>query len=239
MNRQPQPCESRTQRVDMHVHTVYSHDGYLTLEALDAACRRRNITTVAIADHNEIDGALRAEAMRVEGSIRTRIIVAEEISTAEGEIIGLFLRERISPGMSMAGTIESIRSQGGLVYLNHPFGYSTRAGRLEIEALDGLWDQIDVVEVFNGRNMNQRANAMAASLARIRNKPGGVGSDAHSAWEVGRGCVCMPDFDGPGEFLAALRHATYACRPCPVAYRVVFKARKMLWPRPRPGRLAS
>ena len=215
-----------TQRVDMHVHSLYSYDGYLTFPALDAACRRRNITAVAIADHNGIGGALLAAALYEKGRIRTRIIVAEEVRTSQGEIIGLFLRDRIPPGMSMADTIRAIREQDGLVYLNHPFGYAHRAAGLDIRALEDLWDKIDIVEVFNGRNMDPRANVLAASLAGLRRKPGGVGSDAHSAWEVGRSYVSMPDFHGPQEFLAALHGATCTCYPCPLPYRVAFCRRE-------------
>jgi predicted metal-dependent phosphoesterase TrpH len=231
--RESPPAGRRTLRVDMHVHTACSHDGYLTLEALEAACRRRSIAAVVIADHNEIEGALRAAGLSAQGRMATRIIVAEEVSTAEGEIIGLFLTRRIPPGMSMVETIRAIRNQGGLVYLNHPFGYSRRRGRLNLEAVRHLWGQIDAVEIFNGHNMIQQENMLAVELARAHGKPGGVGTDAHSAWEVGRSFVRMSEFNNPETFLASLANATYRCRPCPVAYRAAFRARKMLWPRPR------
>jgi predicted metal-dependent phosphoesterase TrpH len=223
----------------MHVHTVYSHDGYLTLESLDGICRRRGITTIAITDHNEIAGALQAVKLHKAGRFRTNFIVGEEISTTEGEIIGLFLHEKIPAGMSMSETLAEIRKQGGLVYLNHPFGYSARAGCLNIDALDELWDRIDIIEVFNGRNVNQWANTLAGRLARTRGKPAGAGSDAHSRWEVGRTFVEISDFDTPAEFLNALRHANCTCNPCSIAYRIAFKGRKMFLPRPVPKRLAS
>ena len=225
--------------MDMHVHTVYSHDGYLTLEALDAASYRRGITTVAITDHNEIEGAVLAAELKARGIIRTGIIVGEEITTTSGEIIGLFLKERIPPGMPMPQTIRAIREQGGLVYLNHPFGYSRRTHRLQIAALKDLWDRIDIVEIFNGRNIGQLPNKLAGNLAASRSKPGGAGSDAHSVWELGRSFVCIPQFEGPQEFLAALRRASYRYRPCPVTYRIAFKMRKLLFARPVPETLAS
>ena len=230
---------SGIQRVDMHVHTVYSHDGYLRLEELDAACRGRGVTTVAITDHNEIDGALRAGQMHAEGRIRTRIIVGEEIKTAQGEVIGLFLKARIRPGMSIARTIEAIGDQGALVYLPHPAGSSIRSACLQIDALDGLWDRVDIVEVFNARNLKPESNALARILAELHKKPGGVGSDAHSAWECGRSFLSMPDFRGPWQFLAGLHGAAQTCRPCPLTYRLAFKARKLLFRRPQPQAIAS
>ena len=220
--------------IDFHVHSNFSYDGYLPLGKLDEICSRRKITTVAITDHNEIEGAIEAAKLFSAGAIRTRVIIGEEVKTTQGEIIGLFLKECVPPDMSLADTIKAIRGQGGLVYLNHPFGYGRRAAKLSLAELDGLWDKIDIVEIFNGRNWNQQANDLAKELALKHNKPGGVGTDAHSPWEVGRSFVSMEDFDGPETFLAALRHASYVCRPCPRVYRVLFKVRKMIFPRSLP-----
>ena len=222
------------QTVDFHVHSNYSYDGYLPLNKLDKACYCRGLTTVAVTDHDEIRGALEADRLFRIGKLLTRIIVGEEVKTTQGEIIGLFLKECVPPDMSLADTIKAIREQGGLVYLNHPFGYGRRAAKLSLAELDGLWDKIDIVEIFNGRNLNQQANDLAKKMALAHGKPGGVGTDAHSAWEVGRSFVSMEDFDGSETFLAALRHASYVCRPCPFAYRLLFKARKLLLQRPLP-----
>ncbi len=222
--------------VDMHAHTFYSHDGYLSLDGLDTACCRRGVTAAAITDHDTIRGAEEADRLSRAGKLRTAIIVGEEVTTSQGEIIGLFLHEGIPSGMTLAATVDAIRGQGGLVYLNHPFGYDRRSARLSLAALEDLWEKIDVVEIFNGRNWNQRANELARELAQTHVKPGGVGTDAHSAWEVGRSFVRMQNFDGPRSFLTALHGAHYVCRPCPRAYRVWFKARKMLLPRPLPYR---
>lgn len=220
--------------IDFHVHSNFSYDGYLPLDKLDEACSQRKITTIAITDHNEIKGAMEGAKLFNTGKFRTRIIVGEEVKTTQGEIIGLFLKECVPPDMSLADTIKAIRDQGGLVYLNHPFGYGRRAAKLSLDNLDGLWGMIDIVEIFNGRNWNRRANDLAKELALKHNKPGAVGTDAHSPWEVGRSFVSMEDFDGLETFLVALRHATYICSPCPFAYRLLFKARKLLLHRPLP-----
>lgn len=225
---------SRRLAVDMHVHTAHSHDGYLSLNALARACRRRNLGAVAVTDHDEIAGALAAAREFRLGRFPARVIVGEEVTTSQGEIIGLFLRERVPPGMTLAETFRAIHEQGGLVYLNHPFGYGSRHAALRLDVLESLWAGVDVVEVFNARNRGLDANRLAARMARRRGKPGGAGTDAHSAWEVGRTYVSLPGFHGAQGFLASLGRATLVRRACPFAYRLAFKVRKMLLPGPRP-----
>lgn len=221
--------------IDLHVHTNYSYDGYQSLHALDDACRKKNITTVAITDHNEIDGAIMAQKLSNNGILKTQIIIGEEISSNQGEIIGLFLKEKILSGMSIIDTVQAIKDQGGLVYLNHPFGYAQRAQKLELSSLENIWDLIDIIEVFNGRNMHQDMNTRALELAKTRKKPMAVGTDAHSAWEVGRSYFSLPNWDTPQDFLKACSQLkTWVARPCPLWYRILFKARKMAFSRPLP-----
>jgi len=217
--------------VEMHVHTVYSYDGYITLAGLDRACSRRGIDVVAVTDHDEIEGAMRAAELYQAGLFRTRVIVGQEVTTSQGEIIGLFLTESIQPGMTLAETIHAIRAQKGLVCLNHPYGYQRRSAELDLDAVEALMERIDIVETFNARTSAQ-GNLQAAQLARVHNKPECFGSDAHSVWEIARSRMTMPDFADPEGFLTSLAKASFHRRPCPSAYRAAFKLRKLLWPRP-------
>ena len=107
--------------VDLHMHTDHSPDCATPVEVLLATARDRGLGAIAITDHNEISGALAAREVAEElGGIK--VIVAEEVKTAEqGEVIGLFLQEKIPKGLTMAKTIAEIRRQGGLVYVPHPF----------------------------------------------------------------------------------------------------------------------
>src|SRR5204862_6654627 len=132
--------------VDLHMHTDHSHDCATPVEVLLATARDQGLGAIAVTDHNEISGALEA-AEKADG---IKVIVAEEVKTADqGEVIGLFISEKIPRGMSLQETIAEIRRQGGLVYVPHPFDrmYSVP----DYEHLLGVVEDIDAIEVFNPR----------------------------------------------------------------------------------------
>src|SRR5262249_24810335 len=149
---------------DLHMHTDHSPDCATPAGVLLETAKARGLGAIAITDHNEISGALEAEeiAARVGG---IKVIVAEEVKTAhQGEVIGLFLRERIERGMSMKETIAEIRRQGGLVYVPHPFDRLHSVP--DYEHLIEIVDEIDILEVFNPRVAFSSFNEEAVRFAR-------------------------------------------------------------------------
>jgi predicted metal-dependent phosphoesterase TrpH len=186
-------------KVDLHTHTFYSYDVFTPLQSVIRACQLRGIDCLAITDHNEIEGAIRLKDIAP-----FKVIIGEEVYTTEGEIIGLFLTERILPFLSPEETIAEIRRQGGLVYLPHPFEQGYRNSRFGRGRLEGLAEQIDIVEVFNARNLYSECNRLASEFARTHNLPVGAGSDAHSSYEFGNAYVLMDNFDTKEEFLQNL-----------------------------------
>jgi predicted metal-dependent phosphoesterase TrpH len=191
--------------VDLHMHTDHSPDCATPVEVLLETARDRGLGAIAITDHNEVSGAL--EARRIaEGMDDLKVIVAEEVKTAEqGEVIGLFLEEKIPKGMTMAETIAAIREQGGLVYVPHPFDRFHSVP--DYEHLLEIVEEIDVLEVFNPRVALTAFNEEAERFARKYRIVPGAGSDSHVAQGLGSVRVRIHDFDGPGEFLEAMRDA--------------------------------
>jgi len=183
----------------MHLHTRGSFDCLSDPEAVLRAALSRGIDRVCVTDHNEIE-----EALALKARYPDRVIVGEEVKTAEGvDIIGLYIRERIPKGTPARETCVRIREQGGIVYVPHPFaGGKGGGGRV----LASIADLVDAVEGFNARLHVQRLNDRAVEWARERGLPLGAGSDAHTVGEVGRAYVEVPPFDDePGALLAALR----------------------------------
>lgn len=191
--------------VDLHMHTDHSPDCATPVEVLLETARDRGLGAIAITDHNEVSGALEARRIAAEmGDIK--VIVAEEVKTAEqGEVIGLFLEEKIPRGMTMAETIAAIRAQGGLVYVPHPFDRFHSVP--DYEHLLEIVEEIDILEVFNPRVALTSFNEEAERFARKYRIVPGAGSDSHVAQGLGSVRVRIHDFDGPREFLEAMRDA--------------------------------
>ena len=186
-------------RADLHVHTGYSPDSEMSPERLVVRCLRTGLNCLAVTDHDSIEGALAVRELAP-----FRVIIGEEVCSADGEITGLFLSERVPPGLPAKETALRIKEQGGLVSIPHPFD-RFRSRVITADGLRELLPLADIVEVFNSRNSLDEDNRKARQLADEYGLLGSAVSDAHTALEVGRTYVDLPDFDGtPEGFLAAL-----------------------------------
>ncbi|HWO83210.1 MAG TPA: PHP domain-containing protein [Solirubrobacterales bacterium] len=191
--------------VDLHMHTDHSGDCATPVDVLINTARDRGLGAIAITDHNEVSGAIEARKLAEElGDIK--VIVAEEVKTAaQGEVIGLFLEEKIPKGLTMAETIRQIRAQGGLVYVPHPFDRFHSVP--DYEHLLDMVEEIDLLEVFNPRVAVTAFNEEAVRFASKYRIVPAAGSDSHVAQGLGSVRQRIHDFDGPAEFLEAMRDA--------------------------------
>ncbi len=213
--------------VDLHMHTDHSYDCATPVEVLLAEARARGLGAIAITDHNEISGALEAQA-KADG---VTVIVGEEIKTAEqGEVIGLFIEEKIPRGLTLAETIAEIKRQGGLVYVPHPFDRMHSVP--DYEHLLEVIDEVDAIEVFNPRIAITEFNEEAVRFAAKYRIPAGAGSDAHVPQGLGSVRIRMREFDGPQEFLQSLRDADIIRNPASLLY---VQALKFLQTKAMPG----
>ena len=191
--------------VDLHMHTDHSSDCATPVKVLIETARDRGFGAIAITDHNEVSGAQEA-AKVTEGMDDFKIIVAEEVMTGDaGEVIGLFLTEKIPKGTSMRDTITEVKRQGGLVYVPHPFDRLHSVP--DYENLLDIVEDIDLMEVFNPRVAISSFNEEAERFARKYNITPAAGSDSHVAQGLGAVRNQLHDFDGPEEFLEAMREA--------------------------------
>ena len=188
-------------KVAIHLHTHYSYDSNLSPATLIQAARRVGVDCLAITDHDELDGALEAQA---QGGVR--VIVGEEISSADGHLLGLFLQERIPPGLSGEETCAAIHAQGGVALAPHPFCILCENSLQK--AARRLVEHLDAIEVYNAQNPLPWEDARAATLARQTGLPACVGMDAHLRW-LPLTYQRMDDFTDARGFLRALPQADF------------------------------
>ncbi len=195
-----EPCRPGWVRVDLHSHTMWSGDSTTTPDEIEQAVVESGIDVLCITDHNAVKGA-----EQLADRLPCRVVVGEELRTHAGEIIGLFLTDRIPFGTPPADAARAIRAQGGIVYVPPPFAPMRR--NLAEAALDALVAEglVDAIEVLNAKTSLASLNRRADEYARRFDLAAGAGSDAHVPDALGAAFVEMPDFDGPADFLAKLR----------------------------------
>ena len=215
--------------IDLHCHTSASFDSLASPESVVKAAAKRGLTHLAITDHDKIDGALRGRDAAPDGLM---VIVGEEVKTADGDLIALFLERAVPPGRSARATIEAVRAQGGLVGIPHPFD-TFRGSMLKNPGLEAMGQLVDWVEAHNARVVGGSGNERAAAFARELGLPGVSVSDAHSVLEVGVAYTVVEGDPGtPEGLLAALAsvelvpgRASYIVRALTPISKLVNRAR--------------
>jgi glycosyltransferase involved in cell wall biosynthesis len=201
--------------VDLHMHTDHSYDCATPVEVLLATAREQELGAIAVTEHNEISGAVAAAAKAEQFGVK--VILGEEVKTAsQGEVIGLFIKEKIPRGLTLEETVAEIKRQGGLVYVPHPFDRMHSVP--DYEHLLTILPDIDIIEVYNPRVAIGSFNEEAARFARKYRIVAAAGSDSHVAQGLGSVRNRMRDFDGPEEFLESLRTAEIITKPSSLLY---------------------
>jgi len=185
------------------MHTHFSPDSNTSPDSLVAKCLKVGLGCIAVTDHNTIEGAIEVRKLAP-----FTVIIGEEVASSEGEITGLFLKEKVPEGLPPVDTAIRIKDQGGLVSLPHPFDRFRQhvIGRWDLEQ---LLPYVDIIEVFNSRNNLVADDRKALDFAQKHNLLTSGVSDAHTTYELGRTYVEMPEFDGtPEGFKHALSQGT-------------------------------
>ena len=190
-------------KAEFHCHSIYSPDSLFKISSILETCREKGIDKIAITDHDQVHGALEAKSKDPE-----RVIVGEEIQTTEGEILAYFISDLVPGGLSPMKTIEALKKQSAFISIAHPFdpmrGSTWQKGTLEV-----LLPFIDAIEVFNARCVKPAFNERADEFAEAHQLLRMVGSDAHSAVELGRAVLQLPDFKNADELRSALGAASF------------------------------
>jgi predicted metal-dependent phosphoesterase TrpH len=195
-----------TYKVDFHTHSEASPDGALTEADYRKMLESGQLDYIAVTDHNTAEFALGLQK-KLGDKLGGRIIVGEEIRTSKGEIIGLYLQKTIPKMLSPRETVNAIREQGGLVCIPHPFE-NVRRG-MQIQDLDEIADEIDMMEVHNGRAVFQNKSKAAYAWVAAHNSLGIANSDSHAVPGWGKTYTILRDAPTKTTLVGLLADAGY------------------------------
>lgn len=160
-------------KLDLHVHTNRSSDGHTRPDELVTNIRRAALDGLAITDHNLLSNDTFEEAL---------IIPGIEISSIDGHIIGLGLRQPVVRGLPADETIRQIRKMGGVSVVVHPYDILRSAINP-----DHLTVMPDAVEVINSASfLHSLTWKRARRFAETHHLPQTAGSDSHIPRTIGR-----------------------------------------------------
>ena len=213
-------------KIEMHVHTRFSKDSLQPLFILLIMCKIKKVDCIAITDHNEVIGAIKAKKIFKKHNIK--VIVGEEIFTKDGEIIGLFLNEKIDKGLSAKDTINEIKKQDGIVYIPHPYDIKRKNTVLKYEEIISNKLDIQLIECYNGRNVEDEYEIKQNEIAQKIGKIKVIGSDAHTWFEVGRNTMEIDEFSTKDELLKNLKKAKFNKKRCIKFAHTVTKIDKLI-----------
>ncbi len=200
-------------KADTHVHTKYS--GFIKYslaqfpesisepDLVVKAAMKRGLDVLCITDHDSIAGALKAQKYAA-GMSGIEVVIGEEISTADGEMIALFLQERIEPRLGAEETAERIHDQGGIAIAPHPFSPHCPCLGRKVQYLD-----IDGIEVFNAIHRDPYSNRLASRKGVTQGRARMGGSDAHSIEMVGNAYTTFSGCTADDLRASILRKSTY------------------------------
>ena len=159
-------------KLDLHIHSKYSEDATGSPEEIIKILKKKGFSGVAITDHNNIEGGLKAVKVAPKDFV---VIPGIEISTSDGHIIALNVKENIPRRQKVEETVDKIIYLGGTPIVPHLF--RSMSGIKE-ENLKIIKDKLSAIEVFNSCSV-PKSNYKMAKIAKKYNLGGTGGSDSH------------------------------------------------------------
>ncbi|MHB0858966.1 MAG: CehA/McbA family metallohydrolase [Anaerolineae bacterium] len=195
-------------KADLHVHSSYSDGADSIPDILEHTTRHTDLKVIAITDHDCIQGALEAQYLAPRYGVH--VVVGQEVTTNRGHLLALFIRERITPGLSIGETVEWVHAQGGVAILAHPLDRicdSPMRHRPWPRHEDWVAFGLDGVEGLNGCQIDPAANHRALQMGKVLGCALTGGSDAHHRQVIGVAHTLFPG-SSPADLKRALIEAT-------------------------------
>jgi len=210
--------KTRLGKADLHIHSHYSDAEMSVKEILDYIQEKTDLDVIAICDHDTMKGAYEAVTLMENGSYRFELILGEEITSQEGHIVGLFIKEEIPSDLPVAEVLKRIRAQGGIAIAAHPF-YHSKMKHSKYATMDGIGasaiikhrKMIDAIEIVNATPTLSDENLGASILNKTIIFAAETGSsDAHILEAIGMGYTLFEGRTAQDLRRSILEHQTRA-----------------------------
>ncbi len=179
-------------KIDFHLHSNHSFDAWTPVRTVVQYAIRAGLGGFALTDHNAISGWPGAQEFIREKKLALSFVPGCEAMTEYGEVLGLFLTEKIA-SKNFAEVCDKIHEQGGFAVIPHPFDPLRRSACNPEKLPPELLRHVDGIEAFNARALPP-FNSKAQNFARSRQfKLTTGGSDAHFPFEIGAAWGEIPD----------------------------------------------
>jgi len=196
-------------KIDLHVHTCYSHDAVTTLEEVVTYSKKRGLDGVAITDHDTLLGALKL----VQKS-KLLVIPGIEITALGGHVLALNITKSIPPKLDLSETVQRIHEAGGIAVAAHPTSFYKSALSRQITSYDAI-------EVINSATVPfSFSTYLSRKLATSLNLPQTAGSDSHYAPEIGAAYTIVEADLDVDEVIQAIKGGATLPLGKPIPWRV-------------------
>jgi len=193
---------------DLHIHTIYSYDGTASVPAVLKRAKKIGLNVIAITDHDEIAGALKA--LELASTYGVEIIPGTEITTAEGDLLALNITEKVQRDLPLGETVLRVGDLGGFCTAPHPMagglGMKSLSAYSILKALRNpeIAHTLIAIESYNATTIDKMSNHYARILADQLDIAQTASSDAHIIEAIGLG---VTEFDGytAQDLIAALQ----------------------------------
>ena len=199
-------------KADTHLHTSYSDGSATPAEMVEYIVAHTDLSVIAVTDHDTTEGAFVARSYARQQGINLDVIIGQEVTTDEGDMIGLFLRETLPQYPTAAEAVQAIKAQGGLAIAAHPFSYWSTMSLMHGVGMQITELPLDGVEVRNGFPANFVSNPLTAWMNRRRGLQHSElgGSDSHVPYTAGQAFTRFPGQTGEDLRRAILKGQTHA-----------------------------
>lgn len=187
---------SRLGKADVHIHSIASDGTASAAQILDYVENHTDLDVVAIADHERIEAAVECQRLAIERGSRVQVVVAEEVTTRSGHLLGVFLQARLRRNLGLETTVAEIHEQGGLAIVPHPFSSFTLGMRkhaiMRVHLSADPLVYWDALEGFNPSTAGRYGRGATARIAAELGLPLVGNSDAHTVDTIGDGHTLFP-----------------------------------------------